>query len=162
MLNFYENNLPQALMSLFARIGLEKDKFYLGRSIAGICWSINFILERKTPNFWADIKNRRSFLDGIARMRGLDPLSPSTWYSLSADDIKEHKVLFSSAVEANYVKGGRNVLKYHNESLVTAVLELYREIGLEKTKFKKGIHSFSIIKLISSRSSTSKVMPVRE
>eukprot|EP00026_Physarum_polycephalum_P002272 Phypoly_transcript_02278.p1 GENE.Phypoly_transcript_02278~~Phypoly_transcript_02278.p1 ORF type:complete len:919 (+),score=129.98 Phypoly_transcript_02278:81-2837(+) len=102
----YHDNLATALIYVYPNIGLNPGKFE----------------GKKTGIFWASAGERRKFFDSIARALNLDPLLPATWYSLKPSVITSHK-------------DGIAVLKYHNMNVRQALMELYPNIGLHKSRF---------------------------
>jgi len=64
---------------------------------------------------------RRTFFENLARVNSFDPLEPDNWYLLRREDIQ-------------IVPGAQSILQYH-ESYAKALIELFPEIGLEKSKF---------------------------
>eukprot|EP00026_Physarum_polycephalum_P001051 Phypoly_transcript_01052.p1 GENE.Phypoly_transcript_01052~~Phypoly_transcript_01052.p1 ORF type:complete len:797 (-),score=76.09 Phypoly_transcript_01052:124-2514(-) len=67
-------------------------------------------------------ENRRKVFRSYARDNGFDPLIPENWYSQPI-----HRIMAT--------KGISTVLAYHNQSVPTALLDLFPNIGLEKDKF---------------------------
>jgi DNA ligase-1 len=80
---------------------------------------------QRTSGFWVTQggKNARAFFEKLARKKGLDPLSPSTWYSFKRE-----------WVEA--VKGGATILEQYKGGLVNTFLMLFPDIGLDETQFQ--------------------------
>eukprot|EP00026_Physarum_polycephalum_P002429 Phypoly_transcript_02435.p1 GENE.Phypoly_transcript_02435~~Phypoly_transcript_02435.p1 ORF type:complete len:884 (+),score=75.70 Phypoly_transcript_02435:120-2771(+) len=74
-------------------------------------------------NTWHAPENRRKFMEKYARKKGFDPLVAAHWYIQSP-----RKFLAS--------RGADRILTYYKNSLSTALIELFPNIGLEKTKFK--------------------------
>eukprot|EP00026_Physarum_polycephalum_P003023 Phypoly_transcript_03032.p1 GENE.Phypoly_transcript_03032~~Phypoly_transcript_03032.p1 ORF type:complete len:830 (+),score=97.20 Phypoly_transcript_03032:47-2536(+) len=84
---------------------------------------------KKVPrNYYVDTKNRRHFFDTFARSKGLNPLVPSTWYSITQDMILQEK-------------GGQAVLAYMG-GYCKAVMHLYPDIGLDRNKFQQYPNSY--------------------
>jgi len=81
--------------------------------------------ELKSSRRWTDAGNRRKFFENYAKQCGFDPLLAENWYSESLLKIKSMK------------KGIQRVMSYHNWSWKTALLDLFPNIGLERSKFAK-------------------------
>eukprot|EP00026_Physarum_polycephalum_P001151 Phypoly_transcript_01152.p1 GENE.Phypoly_transcript_01152~~Phypoly_transcript_01152.p1 ORF type:complete len:1060 (-),score=94.29 Phypoly_transcript_01152:294-3473(-) len=78
-----------------------------------------------TPVAWHDIKaNRRNFFINYAKQNAFDHLVPENWYIQP-----RHKILT--------VKGAASVIYHHDNSLAKALLDLFPNIGLEKSKLAK-------------------------
>eukprot|EP00026_Physarum_polycephalum_P002346 Phypoly_transcript_02352.p1 GENE.Phypoly_transcript_02352~~Phypoly_transcript_02352.p1 ORF type:complete len:819 (+),score=94.09 Phypoly_transcript_02352:352-2808(+) len=107
VLQYYRGNLALALFQLFPRIGFEREKFG--------SW-------KKPGNYWKSAANRAKFFNEIARQIGVDPLLPESWYNLQSSTVYAHK-------------GVASVLQFHNKSVRQALIELYPNIGLQKSKF---------------------------
>eukprot|EP00026_Physarum_polycephalum_P001474 Phypoly_transcript_01476.p1 GENE.Phypoly_transcript_01476~~Phypoly_transcript_01476.p1 ORF type:complete len:889 (+),score=81.31 Phypoly_transcript_01476:156-2669(+) len=82
--------------------------------------------ESKFPSmprmYWDNIKNRRKFFEQYAKDSGFDPLSPEHWYSQPRNKIAA-------------MKGAKMMLEYHRFSVLRALLDLFPNIGLDKSKF---------------------------
>eukprot|EP00026_Physarum_polycephalum_P000469 Phypoly_transcript_00470.p1 GENE.Phypoly_transcript_00470~~Phypoly_transcript_00470.p1 ORF type:complete len:781 (-),score=102.87 Phypoly_transcript_00470:244-2586(-) len=72
---------------------------------------------------WGSVKKRRSFFENYAKRQKFDPLDPQKWYTQS----KQH---IASA------KGGYRVIAYYSGSVSKALLDLFPEIGFDKTKLE--------------------------
>jgi len=107
VLGYYEDSFIQALSQLYPKLRLDKNRF---------------ISQRKRNNFWADIKVRRRFFDGVAERNNIDPLIPENWYNLKND------IIFDQP-------GAKSILKYHNMSFGQALMDLYPAIGLDRSGF---------------------------
>eukprot|EP00026_Physarum_polycephalum_P002112 Phypoly_transcript_02116.p1 GENE.Phypoly_transcript_02116~~Phypoly_transcript_02116.p1 ORF type:complete len:954 (+),score=114.83 Phypoly_transcript_02116:59-2920(+) len=70
---------------------------------------------------WHSAKERRRFFMDFANEKKFDPLHANNWYSPATNEIMDRK-------------GAHTVLSYHKNSLSTALLELFPEIGLHKSK----------------------------
>jgi len=77
---------------------------------------------------WHKVENRKKFFEQFAQQNGFDPFVASNWYMPSLDKIMA-------------VKGARSVIAYHGQSLSRALMDLFPDIGLEKTKFRA--HKFT-------------------
>eukprot|EP00026_Physarum_polycephalum_P001329 Phypoly_transcript_01330.p1 GENE.Phypoly_transcript_01330~~Phypoly_transcript_01330.p1 ORF type:complete len:878 (+),score=128.72 Phypoly_transcript_01330:456-3089(+) len=72
---------------------------------------------------WTEESTRRKFFEEYAKQNGFDPLVPDAWYAQSSENILS-------------VKGAFSVIQYHNNSVSTALLDLFPEIGLDRLQFK--------------------------
>eukprot|EP00026_Physarum_polycephalum_P001397 Phypoly_transcript_01398.p1 GENE.Phypoly_transcript_01398~~Phypoly_transcript_01398.p1 ORF type:complete len:808 (+),score=111.44 Phypoly_transcript_01398:465-2888(+) len=77
----------------------------------------------KAP-IWRKLRNRRLFFEEYAKENKFDPLVPENWYT------QPRKRIHSK-------KGADRVLAYHNHSVPTALLDLFPDIGLDKSKFQR-------------------------
>eukprot|EP00026_Physarum_polycephalum_P001049 Phypoly_transcript_01050.p1 GENE.Phypoly_transcript_01050~~Phypoly_transcript_01050.p1 ORF type:complete len:906 (+),score=142.25 Phypoly_transcript_01050:476-3193(+) len=79
----------------------------------------------KRYGFWSAErgKNVRQYLKKFAKRRGLDPLLPDTWYSLSWRDL-------GSAA------GGKSIARHMKGGIVNTLVNLFPDIGLEVSKFR--------------------------
>eukprot|EP00026_Physarum_polycephalum_P003664 Phypoly_transcript_03677.p1 GENE.Phypoly_transcript_03677~~Phypoly_transcript_03677.p1 ORF type:complete len:748 (+),score=79.94 Phypoly_transcript_03677:247-2244(+) len=71
---------------------------------------------------WSDPENRKKFFVDYAQANGFDPYDGSNWYTISIGSIMR-------------AKGGVRVLAYHDRNLSKALLDLFPDIGLERSKF---------------------------
>eukprot|EP00026_Physarum_polycephalum_P003234 Phypoly_transcript_03244.p1 GENE.Phypoly_transcript_03244~~Phypoly_transcript_03244.p1 ORF type:complete len:742 (+),score=88.29 Phypoly_transcript_03244:221-2446(+) len=69
-----------------------------------------------------DVNNRRQFFERYAKENDFDPLVPENWYYQSRDKILA-------------IKDARKILRKHNSSLSKALVDLFPNIGLERSKF---------------------------
>lgn len=136
-------NIPNALASLFPDIGIDKNKFLMLKvprnyKIVSIC--LFLLIFSILARYWKKPENRRKFFVDYANKNNFDPLVPSNWYSIKVDDVSAEKVLvpFISSINS-FIKielqGGSSALMYHNNSVVTALAQLFPNIGLDKSKF---------------------------
>eukprot|EP00026_Physarum_polycephalum_P001458 Phypoly_transcript_01460.p1 GENE.Phypoly_transcript_01460~~Phypoly_transcript_01460.p1 ORF type:complete len:826 (+),score=126.37 Phypoly_transcript_01460:385-2862(+) len=106
LIGYHNYNMAKALMDLYPNIGLEKHKL----------WTQHPHVEAMQNS-----KNRRKFFLKYAAEKGFDPLVAENWYKQSRKSIVESKRAAS-------------VLHYHNNSVARALLDLFPDIGLEKSK----------------------------
>eukprot|EP00026_Physarum_polycephalum_P002673 Phypoly_transcript_02681.p1 GENE.Phypoly_transcript_02681~~Phypoly_transcript_02681.p1 ORF type:complete len:850 (+),score=89.37 Phypoly_transcript_02681:125-2674(+) len=92
---------------------------------------------------WRDAANRKAMLEQVAKQKGLDPLIPSTWYTINAKAIKK-------------IGGGRHLLK-ETKGLQNALLEAFPNMKPDPTltRAKASITVPSIWHHITSASVTS-------
>eukprot|EP00026_Physarum_polycephalum_P004416 Phypoly_transcript_04435.p1 GENE.Phypoly_transcript_04435~~Phypoly_transcript_04435.p1 ORF type:complete len:688 (+),score=101.45 Phypoly_transcript_04435:123-2066(+) len=102
----YGNSLSKALLDLFPTIGLDVTKFHVHRLA-----------------MWHKIENRKKFFETYAIQNGFDHRQAQNWYTQPRE-----KVLA--------VKGARGVIAYHGQSISRALMDLFPDIGLDKTKFR--------------------------
>eukprot|EP00026_Physarum_polycephalum_P004297 Phypoly_transcript_04315.p1 GENE.Phypoly_transcript_04315~~Phypoly_transcript_04315.p1 ORF type:complete len:712 (-),score=56.46 Phypoly_transcript_04315:8-2143(-) len=81
-------------------------------------------LSRSSKNSWKDPNDRRKFFEDYATENGIDALNPDHWHSHSLLQIKQ-------------AKGARSMISHHNNRVTTALLDLFPDIGLDKSKFTK-------------------------
>eukprot|EP00026_Physarum_polycephalum_P001003 Phypoly_transcript_01004.p1 GENE.Phypoly_transcript_01004~~Phypoly_transcript_01004.p1 ORF type:complete len:1224 (-),score=188.92 Phypoly_transcript_01004:75-3746(-) len=105
MLEHFKGGYVKALEYAFPDIGLEPGGFD--------------IMSRR---HWQSAANRRKFFVEYAREHSFDPLIAQNWYDISRDDIMN-------------VKSAGSVMLYYSGSTISALLHLFPEIGLERTKF---------------------------
>eukprot|EP00026_Physarum_polycephalum_P000813 Phypoly_transcript_00814.p1 GENE.Phypoly_transcript_00814~~Phypoly_transcript_00814.p1 ORF type:complete len:797 (+),score=105.00 Phypoly_transcript_00814:1557-3947(+) len=72
-------------------------------------------------DLWKVAENRRKFFENFAKEHGFDPLSSEAWYSQPSEKILS-------------AKGATQVLYYYNLSISRALISLFPEIGLNKSK----------------------------
>eukprot|EP00026_Physarum_polycephalum_P012597 Phypoly_transcript_12920.p1 GENE.Phypoly_transcript_12920~~Phypoly_transcript_12920.p1 ORF type:complete len:356 (+),score=59.55 Phypoly_transcript_12920:23-1069(+) len=72
-------------------------------------------------SLWEKIDARRKFFENYAKDHGFDPLKPENWYKQPRD-----KILAT--------KGANKVISYHGISISKALLDLFPQIGLDKSK----------------------------
>eukprot|EP00026_Physarum_polycephalum_P002695 Phypoly_transcript_02703.p1 GENE.Phypoly_transcript_02703~~Phypoly_transcript_02703.p1 ORF type:complete len:811 (+),score=66.41 Phypoly_transcript_02703:184-2616(+) len=68
-------------------------------------------------------ESRRKVFENYAKQNGFDPLDPEKWYSQPRDKLKT-------------IKGLQGVLTYHERSISKALVDLFPDIGLERSKFQ--------------------------
>jgi len=109
VLSFYNNSHIKALMQLYPELPLEAKSF-------------RFDVH---ANKWKETKTRRKFFDELAFEMKFDPIVEyNKWYTVSYREVISKK-------------GGIKVLKYHKNSQVTAILDLYPELKLKRQKFHR-------------------------
>jgi len=67
---------------------------------------------------WKDPQLRRKFFDEFAASKKFNPLDAKMWYCFSSTEIRR--------------AGGRGILGYYGDSLLTALRHLYREVKFRK------------------------------
>ena len=124
--------------------------FYILRTIVIISF-FSFYAE------WLDIESRRRFFEAYANENKFDPLIAENWYMQSysqffSENVRPPSLLFShlsirlSALSSYFfscllsfvlteVQGARGVLIHHKNSVRTALMELFPNIGIDKSKF---------------------------
>eukprot|EP00026_Physarum_polycephalum_P001298 Phypoly_transcript_01299.p1 GENE.Phypoly_transcript_01299~~Phypoly_transcript_01299.p1 ORF type:complete len:1145 (+),score=200.33 Phypoly_transcript_01299:2-3436(+) len=118
ILYYHKNSLPQALLDLFPDIGLIRSKL-----MPQLSNPRPPVKTRQRGGFWtaADLKNTRDFFAGYAKRRNFDPLVAANWYSTSRQNVVDED-------------GGR-LLSVFGGSFITALLQVYPDIGLDDSKF---------------------------
>eukprot|EP00026_Physarum_polycephalum_P001465 Phypoly_transcript_01467.p1 GENE.Phypoly_transcript_01467~~Phypoly_transcript_01467.p1 ORF type:complete len:1055 (+),score=143.84 Phypoly_transcript_01467:198-3362(+) len=123
--NWYEVNVPAIVKYKDARSLLS---YYSGNLVTALMHLFPQIgLDRDTftkVSYWKNERNQRNFFLQVAHAEGFDPLVPENWYTYHIDTLTSHK-------------GAATVLGYHDGKLENALLQLFPEIGLEKSKFSK-------------------------
>jgi len=72
---------------------------------------------------WEDAASRRKFFENFAKAHKFDPLIAENWYLHSMAKMKESH------------KGTFQVINYHGRSVAQALLDLFPDIGLQKSRF---------------------------
>lgn len=84
-------------------------------------------------------QNIRSFLEKFAKDNNFDPLVAENWYAVSSSHVSKQVrnviYLFANIATTNPPQEGAAMLAYYNGSLVRALLDLFPNIGLEKSRF---------------------------
>ena len=114
---------------------------------------VNLLIDK-----WASVENRRTFFEKYAETCGFDPQIPTNWYresrkgrilAVKVTSITSPTLSLLSftlfyyplalfGLLANCVNQGfRGVLFYHDGSFRKALLDLFPNIGLERSKFQK-------------------------
>eukprot|EP00026_Physarum_polycephalum_P001261 Phypoly_transcript_01262.p1 GENE.Phypoly_transcript_01262~~Phypoly_transcript_01262.p1 ORF type:complete len:970 (+),score=114.54 Phypoly_transcript_01262:138-3047(+) len=84
---------------------------------------IKFDKNAFTRNSWNDIETRRVFFENYAAENEFDPLNPGNWYSQPIEKFTT-------------IKGINNLLSYHKMSLPQALVDVFPNIGIVKSKFQ--------------------------
>eukprot|EP00026_Physarum_polycephalum_P001070 Phypoly_transcript_01071.p1 GENE.Phypoly_transcript_01071~~Phypoly_transcript_01071.p1 ORF type:complete len:1197 (-),score=193.28 Phypoly_transcript_01071:69-3659(-) len=92
------------------------------RALVHIYPDIGLQIHKFEAILWAKASNRNFFFDYFAGLMGFDPHVKENWYSVTRDQLSK-------------LKGLKAVLAYHKKSFIRALLSLYPNIGLDKTKF---------------------------
>eukprot|EP00026_Physarum_polycephalum_P004563 Phypoly_transcript_04585.p1 GENE.Phypoly_transcript_04585~~Phypoly_transcript_04585.p1 ORF type:complete len:613 (+),score=60.02 Phypoly_transcript_04585:74-1840(+) len=77
----------------------------------------------KPKRIWVHVRNRRKFFEEYARRNGFDPLTAENWYERSLNKILKDK-------------GGHGVAAHYGFNLQKALIDLFPDIGLDRSKFK--------------------------
>jgi hypothetical protein len=103
---------------------------------------------------WGDMKNRRQFFEQYAVVNKFDPLIPNNWYRQAIYKIMLDKVLLFSLISAlpfylsiylsphTLSQDASKVVGHHNNSVSKALLDLFPEIGLQKSKLLSRMEFF--------------------
>jgi len=70
---------------------------------------------------WKETSVQREFFDNLAKSKNFTPLDPDKWYSVTRVDV--------------ITAGGGGLLKYHNQSHIKAIVNIYPELNLQLRKF---------------------------
>eukprot|EP00026_Physarum_polycephalum_P002350 Phypoly_transcript_02356.p1 GENE.Phypoly_transcript_02356~~Phypoly_transcript_02356.p1 ORF type:complete len:908 (+),score=118.97 Phypoly_transcript_02356:113-2836(+) len=78
----------------------------------------------KPKGYWSydKGKNMRAFLVGLAERMGFDSQVAQNWYSVSRQELEEHREV-------------RTMIRYYNNSLIAALIDLFPELNLQESKF---------------------------
>jgi len=74
-----------------------------------------------TDGDWSSPMKQRQFFDELALSKQFSPLDAEKWYSITQDDV----------VKA----GGSGIRNHYNKSLITALVELYPELVIQRNLF---------------------------
>jgi len=77
----------------------------------------------KPRSHWQNAINRRKFFEDFAHSKGFDPLIPENWYAIPMEQIQ-------------HIKGASTIYQYYKNN-IQALVSLFPDIGLDKTKFEK-------------------------
>jgi hypothetical protein len=95
---------------------------------------------------WQISLNRRRFFDELAHEKGFNPLDVGRWYRISLDEILEKRVCETSLPldnDCNF-QSAEHILMYHGGSYMKALIDLYPELHLERTKFQDAASTFDL------------------
>jgi len=122
--NWYLQSGEQILQTKGARRVISYHKGSLAKTLIDLFPGIGLDKSRFSSKRWGDSVNRRKFFENYARENGFDPLEPENWYAQPTSKILA-------------VKGALRVRKYHKNSLAQALVDLFPNIGLNKSKLRK-------------------------
>eukprot|EP00026_Physarum_polycephalum_P002043 Phypoly_transcript_02047.p1 GENE.Phypoly_transcript_02047~~Phypoly_transcript_02047.p1 ORF type:complete len:791 (+),score=118.55 Phypoly_transcript_02047:121-2493(+) len=110
-----QGGVIRSLIKAFPDIGLKSSKF-----------------PTLPQRYWNDVGRRRAFFTNLAKNHGFDALSPAAWYSVQLNDFFENK-------------RAKSILAYYGGNFARALIHLYPDIGLDKSKLAviPGANSFS-------------------
>jgi len=74
---------------------------------------------------WGEVFKRKNFFETFARENKLNPLDPETWYRPS------------TMKNLSMRKEVKQIVPHHGGSVIKALADLFPNIGLETSKFKK-------------------------
>jgi len=107
ILSQYNGSFSTALVDLFPEINFDISKFAA--------------LPR---NFWQDAQNKRRVFEEYATKNGFDPLVPTNWYTIRADQL-----------QMAGIKGTRTIMTQYKQNIAEALADLFPHIGLDVSKF---------------------------
>jgi len=97
----------------------------LAKTINDLFPDINFgKFSRLKKGLFSTVEQRRNFFIDYAKSHGFEPLNPENWY------IQSRKQILAT-------KAGARVAFFYGNSMARALLELFPDIGFEKTKLMK-------------------------
>eukprot|EP00026_Physarum_polycephalum_P002151 Phypoly_transcript_02156.p1 GENE.Phypoly_transcript_02156~~Phypoly_transcript_02156.p1 ORF type:complete len:735 (+),score=101.72 Phypoly_transcript_02156:694-2898(+) len=121
-----ENWLLHSRKSLLSFKGVPRVITYHGgsvtRALCDLFPEVEFDRENSINSLWNKPIKRRNFFENFAKENSFDPIDPEQWYQVS----RKHVMLY---------KGAHRVLQYHNDSLSKALVDLFPDIGLDRSKF---------------------------
>eukprot|EP00026_Physarum_polycephalum_P001524 Phypoly_transcript_01526.p1 GENE.Phypoly_transcript_01526~~Phypoly_transcript_01526.p1 ORF type:complete len:780 (-),score=98.01 Phypoly_transcript_01526:986-3034(-) len=100
---------------------MQKFKGYVN-AVRSLFPDVTFDNQAFLLSSWSDIRNRRKFFEDFAKNHRFDPLKPENWYKQTKEKLKT-------------TKGAYGVLSYHKLSISQALIDLFPNIGLEKSRF---------------------------
>eukprot|EP00026_Physarum_polycephalum_P001081 Phypoly_transcript_01082.p1 GENE.Phypoly_transcript_01082~~Phypoly_transcript_01082.p1 ORF type:complete len:1032 (+),score=114.94 Phypoly_transcript_01082:178-3273(+) len=107
ILGFYEKNYVKALQHLFPEVHFDEANF-----------------SRMPRGYWTNPARHRELLVDYARKHGFDPLLPEKWYNANMESLYSFK-------------GIRSVVPYYGGSMKKTLLDVFPDIGFNKSKFGK-------------------------
>jgi len=108
ILKAYKYSITSALQHVYPEIGLDLSKF-----------------STSSKRFWST-NNKRNYFNEFAQKLGFDPRIANNWYSISESYFIENKGLKTM------------VSLCYNNSISDALVDLYPDIGLDKSNFNFG------------------------
>ena len=102
MMAHYNNSFSATVKSLFPEIGVDvlqfsrklPSKYSLVPSLTIFSFLFVCFTDSLLAGYWNDSDNQRSFFLSFAKTKGFDPLIPSNWYTINAEEILQLKVIF--------------------------------------------------------------------
>jgi hypothetical protein len=103
VLLYYNESIPDALITLFPEVSFDKSKFHVSHSM---CEGAGEMVSGKgrerekiinifsTEVLWRDITNRRKFFENYAKDQRFDSLVPTNWYNQSKHSLMLVKVIY--------------------------------------------------------------------
>ena len=124
----------------FPDIGLDDNKFAtIQRQLVIYIFTFHILVLSILPDgHWADMANRKAFFDNIAHTSKFDPLVAENWYSLSHDKMSDAEVFIAIMLFAqvnNLLQGYNVISRAYNDNLISALMHVYPDIGLDPSKF---------------------------
>jgi len=96
----------------------------VSRALKDVFPNIGLKKSKLTDRFlWYDVENRRKFFERYAKQNKFDYSVPENWYLQSREKIMA-------------VKGASSIINYHNKDLSRSLMDLFPNIGLQKSKFQ--------------------------
>lgn len=94
--------------------------------------------------YWSDETRRRELFVQYAKDNHFDPLLPHSWYNISFEQLQEHKVcsralvlILHNKTQQTKLQGFNTVVgTFYNDSLTTALVQLFPEVPFELSKFR--------------------------
>jgi len=119
----------QPTAKILAKKGSQSVLHSYSNNIPNALYNIfpNIGLEKHHFEKWKIINGQRRFFEEYAERNSFDPYTPHHWYTQPRD-----KVLST--------KGAHAILKHYEGSMAKALVNIFPEIGFEKSKFSKKLH----------------------
>eukprot|EP00026_Physarum_polycephalum_P011168 Phypoly_transcript_11369.p1 GENE.Phypoly_transcript_11369~~Phypoly_transcript_11369.p1 ORF type:complete len:392 (+),score=44.19 Phypoly_transcript_11369:39-1178(+) len=118
---WYNLNYSEIAKDKRGKVILQKFKGY-ENAVQSLFPEIQFEASSFEKNMWQDVRNRRQFFENYSRRRGFDALLPENWYQEARSNILK-------------AKDAEKVLVYYGGSVKRALVDLFPEIGLERSRF---------------------------
>ena len=112
---------------------------------------------------WDEPENRRKFFENYAQANGFDPLIAKNWYSQLLDVLAEvclsFSLIFGILFEGERGEGedmlishqrSKSIISYHQHSASQALIDLFPDVPLERSKFSRQSITNKIHLLFSS------------
>eukprot|EP00026_Physarum_polycephalum_P001387 Phypoly_transcript_01388.p1 GENE.Phypoly_transcript_01388~~Phypoly_transcript_01388.p1 ORF type:complete len:627 (+),score=98.80 Phypoly_transcript_01388:211-1881(+) len=119
-----ENWLKQSKEDIMAMEGAPRVIFYHenspAKALMDLFPDIGLTIPWSTNN-WNESLNRRKFFEKYAKDQGFDPLNAGDWYKQSIPQMLA-------------TKGMSRVISFYGHNLTTALMDLFPNIGLQKSK----------------------------
>ena len=102
-----------------------------------VCQKYFYFVSHLLPATWNSPQQRRQFLENYAKQNLFDPLIPYNWY-LHKTRLQSERVckFILRNVFKLIIQGINLVILHHSSSVSKALVDLFPEIGFDKSKLK--------------------------